>query len=325
MLNYDPCTIGCQAGWRKYEHNPVLGDSGDFCFDNHVLKVGDKLRMYFSWRTHYSIAYTESEDGLHWGERHVVLSHRRDISWEEDLNRPAIDYRDGVFHMWYSSQTTGGFNKRKWVDSYMEASKEDKGGSVIGYAWSRDGIFWERLEEPVVVPDCTWEKRSLMCPTILWDQKKEIYKLWYCGGGWFEPDAIGYAESKDGIVWEKCGKNPVFTPDKKNLWERAHVAGCQVIQMDGWYYMFYIGYEDLFKARICLARSKDGVSGWERHPMNPIISAGLPGAWDCESIYKPFLYYDEDQDRWLMYFNARTGTTERIGIAIHNGRDFWNG
>ena len=128
-----------------------------------------------------------------------------------------------------------------------------------------------------------------------------------------------------GIVWEKCGKNPVFTPDKKNLWERAHVAGCQVIQMDGWYYMFYIGYEDLFKARICLARSKDGVSGWERHPMNPIISAGLPGAWDCESIYKPFLYYDEDQDRWLMYFNARTGTTERIGIAIHNGRDFWNG
>lgn len=80
--------------------------------------------------------------------------------------------------------------------------KEDKGGSVIGYAWSRDGIFWERLEEPVVVPDCTWEKRSLMCPTILWDQKKEIYKLWYCGGGWFEPDAIGYAESKDGIVWE---------------------------------------------------------------------------------------------------------------------------
>ena len=79
---------------------------------------------------------------------------------------------------------------------------------------------------------------------------------------------FGYAESKDGIVWEKCGKNPVFTPDKKNLWERAHVAGCQVIQMDGWYYMFYIGYEDLFKARICLARSKDGVSGWERHPMN---------------------------------------------------------
>ena len=123
MLNYDPCTIGCQAGWRKYEHNPVLGDSGDFCFDNHVLKVGDKLRMYFSWRTHYSIAYTESEDGLHWGERHVVLSPRQDISWEEDLNRPAIDYRNGVFHMWYSSQTTGGFNKRKWVDSYMEDRK----------------------------------------------------------------------------------------------------------------------------------------------------------------------------------------------------------
>lgn len=324
MLNYDPNTVGCQGGWRKYEKNPVIGDEGDFCFDNHVLKIGDHYRMYFSWRTHYSIAYTESEDGLQWGERHVVLSPRKEIGWEEDLNRPAMDVRDGIYRMWYSSQTTGGFNKGKWVDSYIEASKEDKGGSVIGYAESRDGITWERLETPVLVPDRPWEKRSLMCPTILWDEEQELYKLWYCGGGWFEPDAIGYAESKDGIVWKKEGQEPVFAPDKRYLWERAHVAGCQVVKMDGWYYMFYIGYEDLFKARICLARSKDGIHNWEKHPENPIISAGLPGAWDCESIYKPFVYYQEELDRWLMYFNARKGTTERIGIAIHDGRDFWN-
>lgn len=323
MRNYDPLTVGCQGGWRKYEHNPVIGEEGDFCFDNHVLKVGDKLRMYFSWRTYYSIAYTESEDGLSWGERHVVLSPRDEILWEEDLNRPAIDFRDGEYRMWYSSQTTGGFNKGKWVDSYIEASKEDKGGSVIGYAVSKDGENWKRFNEPVLVPDQPWEKKSLMCPTILWDEEKKIYKMWYCGGGWFEPDAIGYGESKDGVHWKKQENNPVFTPEKNNLWERAHVAGCQVIKMDGWYYMFYIGYEDLFKARICLARSKDGITGWERHKENPIISPGLPGAWDCESIYKPFLYYDEENDRWLMYFNARTGTTERIGIAIHEGKDFW--
>lgn len=324
MLNYDPLTVGCQGGWRKYENNPVIGEDGDFCFDNHVLKVGDRLRMYFSWRSHYSIAYTESEDGLKWGERHVVLSPRKEIEWEEDLNRPAIDNHDGLYRMWYSSQTTGGFNEKKWVDAYIEASKEDKGGSVIGYATSKDGIEWERLDVPVLTPDQPWEKSSLMCPTILWDDDEQLYKLWYCGGGWFEPDAIGYATSKDGIQWDKCTSNPIFAPEMKNLWERAHVAGCQVIKQNGWYYMFYIGYEDLFKARICLARSKDGVSKWERHPNNPIISAGLPGAWDSESIYKPFLYYDERNDRWLMYFNARRGTTERIGIAMHDGKDLWN-
>ena len=324
MLNYDPQKVGCQGGWRKYENNPVIGEYGDFCFDNHVLKVNGKFRMYFSWRTHYSIAYTESDDGFNWGERHVILSPRPEIEWEEDLNRPAVDYRNGKFRMWYSSQTTGGFNKGKWVDSYIEASKEDKGGSVIGYAESDDGINWKRLDQPVLVPEKEWEKASLMCPTILWNEQEQIYQMWYSGGGWFEPDAIGYATSKDGRNWEKHPDNPGFKPNTANLWERAHVAGCQVVNENDWYYMFYIGYEDLFKSRIGLARSKDGISGWESHSENPIISAGLPGAWDCESIYKPFVFWDEMNDRWLMYFNARTGTTERIGIAIHDGRDFWN-
>lgn len=327
-MSYDPQKVGCRGNWYKYEGNPVLGEDKGFCFDNHVLKIGDKYRMYFSWRNYYSIAYTESDDGLHWGERKVVLSPREDIAWEEDLNRPTLDYRDGIYRMWYSGQTSGGFNNTKWVDAYMEASLAEGngggGGSVIGYAWSEDGINWNRLDEPVIVPTEPWEKRSLMCPSILWDEEEKLYKLWYSGGGWFEPDALGYAVSPDGIHWTKPVKEPVFSPDRSVLWERAHVAGCHVIKEGDWYYNFYIGYEDLFKARVCLARSKDGISNWERHPLNPIISAGLPGAWDCESIYKPFLVYVEELDEWRMYFNARTGTTERIGIAIHKGRDFWS-
>ena len=99
------------------------------------------------------------------------------------------------------------------------------------------------------------------------------------------------------------------------------MAGAHVLKTGGWYYLFYIGYEDLFKARIGLARSRDGVTSWERHPENPIISAGLPGAWDCKSIYKPFVLYEGELNRWTMWFNARSGTTERIGVAYHNGYD----
>ncbi len=160
-----------------------------------------------------------------------------------------------------------------------------------------------------------------MCPSVLWDDEEQLYKLWYSGGGWFEPDAIGYATSTDGITWTRPLAEPVFTAEPSNLWERERVAGAQVIKAVGWYYMFYIGYEDLFKARIGLARSRDGFSSWERHPDNPIISAGLPGAWDCESIYKPFVLYEATLDRWTMWFNARSGTTERIGVAYHDGYD----
>ena len=44
-----------------------------------------------------------------------------------------------------------------------------------------------------------------------------------------------------------------------------------------WYLMFYIGFETTQHAQIGLARSRDGVTGWERHPANPIILTAVSG------------------------------------------------
>lgn len=324
MANYDPKTLGCQGGWQRCASNPLIGDENDFCFDNYTMRIDDHYRMYFSWRTHYAIAYTESADGIHWGERHIVLSPRKNIPWEEDVNRPTLLNRNGKLLMWYSAQTTSGFHQGKWVDQYLDASLADSGTSVIAFAYSDDGgETWQRLDEPVLIPDQPWEKQSLMNPTVLWNSQQNQYQMWYCGGGWFEPDCIGYATSKDGIHWTKHANNPVFTANPDQIWERERVAGPSMMYEDDWYYLFYIGYEDLFKTRICAARSKNGVDNWQRHPQNPLISGGMPGAWDVEAAYKPHLLWDTDQNRWLMYFNARKGTTERIGLAIHPGRDLW--
>lgn len=322
MAPYDPTRVGCRGGWRKFADNPVLGEPGDFRFDNHVLLIDGVYRMYFSWRKHYSVAMTESPDGVHWSEPVLVLQPRPETGWEDDINRPTLAHKDGLYHMWYSGQTAGKeFSSTTWTEIYLEASTNDKGTSDIGYAVSEDGLHWERRDEPVLRPAAPWEGSALMCPSVLWDDEAQIYKLWYCGGGWFEPDAIGYATSADGITWERPLAEPVFTAEPANLWESARVAGAQVLRSGDWHYMFYIGYEDLFKARIGLARSRDGVTGWERHPQNPIISAGLPGAWDSESIYKPFVIYEPGPERWTMWFNARSGTTERIGVAYHDGYD----
>ncbi|OAK75484.1 family 43 glycosylhydrolase [Lederbergia galactosidilytica] len=320
-MSFNLAKVGCQAGWEKYEHNPILGDESAFVFDMDVVRVDGRYRMYFSWRNHYSIAMVESEDGFQWGEPRIVLEPNPDSGWEDDVNRPAVVYKDGLYHMWYSGQTSGKFKDETWTDVYLEAAQAEAGTSYIGYATSKDGIGWERREQPVLKPTATWELQSLMCPSVLWDQEEAVFKMWYSGGGWFEPNAIGYATSQNGIDWEKPSTNPIFTNQVENLWERERVAGCHVFQQDGWYYMAYIGFEDLFKSRVCLARSRDGVTNWERHPNNPIISAGVPGAWDSESIYKPYLLYDQQQDRWLMWFNARSGTIERIGVAIHEGKD----
>jgi len=80
--------------------------------------------------------------------------------------------------------------------------------------------------------------------------------------------------------------------------------------------MFYIGFSDIDHARIGIARSKNGVTGWERHPANPII-APTPGSWDHDACYKPCAIFDGTQ--WMLWYNGRHGSVEQIGLAVHRG------
>jgi hypothetical protein len=84
------------------------------------------------------------------------------------------------------------------------------------------------------------------------------------------------------------------------------------------YVMFYIGFKDRDHAQIGLARSKDGITGWERHPANPVIRPGV-GGWDADAVYKPFAILDGG--RWLLWYNGRRGGSEQIGLATHEGED----
>jgi predicted GH43/DUF377 family glycosyl hydrolase len=308
MYIYDPLTLGCYAGWKRYKDNPVIGREWGECFDVFVLPCdGGGYRMYFSWRSRKSIAVIESDDGFKWSEPRIVLSPTNATNWEWDVNRQSVVKKDGKYYMWYSGMTKGNLN-------------DNSGTSKLGYAVSDDGINWKRFPEPVMVPDQKWEQNCIMCPHVNWNEEKKIYQMYYSAGGWFEPDVIGYAESADGLIWKKYDK-PIFWPIYKNLWERERTTACQVLFHKGWYYMFYIGFEDIHKARVCFARSRDGITGWERHPMNPIICAGAVDTYDCEGEYKPFLVWEEKNNRWLMWVNGRRGPVEQIGVMIHEGED----
>ena len=87
--------------------------------------------------------------------------------------------------------------------------------------------------------------------------------------------------------------------------------------MDGYYYMFYIGFEDMYKATINVARSKDGIGEWERYPHNPILSGGPEGSWDVEAVYKPWVMHMDGQ--WLLWANGRRAAVEQVGLYIHDG------
>jgi predicted GH43/DUF377 family glycosyl hydrolase len=292
------------SGWTKYPNNPVLGGKLGTCFDVSLLKENATYQMYFSWRPKRSVALVESSDGIHWSDPPViVLSPNDKTDWEQDINRPVVVKKSDGYHMWYTGQARG----RSW----------------IGYATSGDGKTWTRQsDKPVLWPDQPWEKVALMCPHVIWDEGGKQFRMWYSGGEQYEPDAIGYATSPDGLHWAKRQDNPIFKSDPSREWERHKVTACQVVRHDGWFYMFYIGFRDVDHAQIGLARSKDGITDWQRLPSNPIISPGK-AAWDADACYKPYAIFDPKSARWMLWYNGRRGGVEQIGLAIHEGQELW--
>ena len=294
-------TAETSSGWEKSPVNPVMGGKYGTCFDISVLREKNDYRMWLSWRPRKSIALVESPDGVHWTEPpQIVFGPRPESGWEDDINRPYVLKQGNTYHMWYTGQKDG----RSW----------------LGYATSSDGIEWKRMSsKPVLSADQPWEKNiAVMCPSVLWDKSSKQFRMWYCGGEQNEPNAIGYATSPDGLVWKKYEANPIFSAEPTHLWERHKVAGVQVVKHGKWYLMFYIGYEDEPSARICVARSRDGITHWERHPGNPIIFPGND-KWDHDACYKPFAIFDGK--KWLLWYNGRHGGFEQIGLVTHEGED----
>lgn len=305
---------GTKDGWEKEETNPVLGGKFGTCFDLSVMRDEHMYKMWFSWRPKECIAYSESPDGVHWKEPIEVLKPREDSWWDKDeLNRPSVIKVNGIYKMWYSGQM---------------APYTNEGKSYIGYAQSVDGINWERFDAPVLVPDQDWELKAIMCPHVIYDETEKIYKMWYSGGGNHEPDAIGYAWSKDCMNWKKYEGNPIFSSDVNIDWERNKTAACHVLKWDGWYYMFYIGFIHVDRAAIGLARSKDGITGWERYSQNPIIAPDK-GKFDEKAVYKPYVM--KNDTGWIMWYNgamyipdSEEIVREQIGVAYLKRENLWN-
>ena len=296
--------------WTKHPASPVLGPG--YClealFDCCVLAEDDRLRMWLSWRDLHSIAVSESPDGVDWTGPRIVLEVAPSIEWEKtDVNRPSVLRVGDEWYMWYTGQN------------------QEMGTGAIGLASSRDGVTWDRLREtPVLSAEGGWEGQSLMCPHVLYEGGR--FRMWYSGGDIHEPDAIGYAESEDGINWRRDASNPVLRPAGGGGpagspgWERDRVTAACIVPRADDYLAFYVGFADGFEqARLGMARSRDGVHDWERYPGNPILSPGEAGAWDDCNVYKPSVV--RYRDLWHLYYNASRNSDRREHIGLATAQD----
>ena len=309
--------------WYKYAGNPVLGgpETGT-CFDVNVRLEDGRFRMNFSWRPHRCIAQTESTDGIHWGPFEVLLEPRLESGWEDNLNRSCMIRHNGEYWLWYSGIS--------------------RGYGRIGLAKSQDGHHFERVSlDPVMIPELPWENCTVYNPFVLFDEKRSLFRMWYAGGETYEPNALGYAESPDGMHWKKFPANQIFVKGNA-LCDQARIGACEIVPNEKYgFLMFYIGYRDINTASICMAHSPDGITRWTRFPGNPIIqpaafsmpeedslrlaphaNGSLPSTeWDAAACYKPSVVCDEKNQRFLLWYNGRNRNAEYIGMAVHDGLD----
>ena len=176
--------------------------------------------------------------------------------------------------------------------------------------------FIREKRNPILKPNLSYEKQSIMIPHVIYDYDEKLFKMWYSAGEAYEPDVICYATSIDGINWIKYKNNPIFKPNKNKLsLDFYKVGGSDVHKISkNAYLMFYIGYSDINTARIFMAKSKDGINNWTRSE-NPIIQPSK-GHFDNDACYKPSAIFNKQNNKWMIYYNGRKGNKEYIGLAL---------
>ena len=125
---------------------------------------------------YYHIKYAESRDGIHWERRGVAVGFK--YPSESRISRPSVLYEDGVYKMWFSYAI-------------------GLGGYRIGYAESRDGIHWERIDgsEGLDVSESGWDSEMVAYPFVF--KHKGVKIMLYSGNG-YGRGGIGYAVYEEG-------------------------------------------------------------------------------------------------------------------------------
>ena len=284
----------------KYINNPVVGNTETgTLFDPFCLKVDDEYYLYVSKRNEGSIVLYKSEDGINYDDNYITI-----LKPDTDdfiYNRATVLKHNDIYYLYYTKQF--GYDE-KYGYKYSE----------IYVTTSTDGINFNSEKKLVLKAEKDYEKYSVMNPNVIYDEKDNLFKMYYAAGELVEPDVICLATSEDGINFTRIDNNPILEKSSNRFTYDYYKVGAVDVHVSDKYYMFYIGYTTLDKARILFATSEDGIT-WKKKNTKYIVSPTI-GNFDSDATYKPSAVYDEANKRWLLYYNGRTSSNEYIGLAI---------
>jgi hypothetical protein len=196
-----------------------------------VHHSGRSLLYYTGWSRGVSVPFY-----LHIG---VAISEKgteyRRMSLAPLLDRSAVDpyltaspwiiVEGSLWRMWYVSGT--GWES---VDGQIRHNYH------IRYAESRDGLIWTRTG--VVCIDYAVGEFAFGRPCVIFDGARRRYRMWYSVRG--DTYRLGYAESHDGIVWERQDRDVGLSPSSEG-WDSQMLTYPMVFDDRGTLHMLYNG------------------------------------------------------------------------------------
>ena len=197
IISYAEIDLKSPSSEPKFS-GPVLGLGALGCFDDNGVSPswlvddgGRKWLYYIGWnqgstvRMHLYGGLAVSDDGGETFQRYSRAPLLERSNDEPYLNTaPCVMNDGGTWRMWYTSGVD-------WVHRDLPRYN-------IKYAESKDGLNWKRTNT-VCIDFATQGENALARPCV----RKEdgVYKMWFSHKG--ENYRMGYAESIDGIHWER--------------------------------------------------------------------------------------------------------------------------
>ena len=291
-----PILAVAQTQWVDDPSNPVVPapNPGDWDAQRYlgaVIEVDGTYHMYFSGRTsgpgvqNFEIGHATSTNGVTWvmDPANPVMTLGDPGEWDDGTLWVGAVIHDGSeFHMWYGGND-GQFCR-------------------TGYATSDDGSTWTpHASNPVidVGPPGSFDAQWALLDTVI--VQDGHYQAWYWAADSSGVWRIGYAESGDGLIWQKHPL-PVIDPG----------YGPEVL-FDGQFYGMWYAVE-YPQAAIYYAVSPDGV-GWIPYSSNPVLGVG-------SSL--PAVLFDSGDGVYKMWyqgpgFSFRMATSECCATVFLDG------
>jgi len=185
--------------------------------------------------------------------------------------------------------------------------------SSIGLAISEDrGNTFRKISAAPILSRSEYDPCLVTAPFVM--VENGVWRMWYVSGFKWEEDETGlhsyyhikYAESKDGVSWDRAGLVCIDLEQG----ERNIARPCVV--KDGDRYQMWYSYNKGQGYRIGYAESQDGCV-WTRLDSEAGIDVSESG-WDSEALAYPWVFTHKGK-RYMLY-NGNGFGREGFGLAV---------